>query len=439
MHSSTARASISLGAVLLIGTLIVGPQIAAGPPNLDPVSATSIAATPVQGDLTASIAELQQQLQERPDDDVKWAQLGASYVEQARVSADPSYYPKADGALEKSLDLRPQGNDDALAASGALANARHEFDDAADFARQAQEINPANPTSWGVLADALIQLGDYDAATEAAQKMVDLRPGLASYSRASYDLELHGEQERAVAAMELALDGSYSPADTAFSTYYLGQLAFNTGDLDEATTQFERGLAAVPDDPILLLGRARVYAARGEVESAVMTFERVVAARPLPDYLIEYGFYLESLGRTADADEQFATVDAVQTLFKANGVRDDLTSAHVAADRGDPAEAVEFARAEWEQRENVDAADALAWALHKAGEDDEALEYAVTATALDGANASFLYHRGMIEQALGDDDAARTSLAASLGTNPYFSPLHAPLAEKALEEVGGMP
>lgn len=428
---------MSLGAVLLIGTLIVGPQIAGGPPNLDPVAATSVA--PAEDDLTASIAQLQQQLEERPDDDLKWAQLGAAYVEQARVTADPSYYPKADGALEKSLELRPEGNDDALVASGALANARHEFDDAADLARQAQEINPANPTSWGVLADASIQLGDYNEATAAAQKMVDLRPGLASYSRASYDLELHGEHDRAVAAMELALDGAYSPADTAFCTYYLGQLAFNIGDLDEATTQFERGLAAVPDDPTLLLGRARVYAARGEADKATATFDRVVAARPLPDYLIEYGFYLESLDRTADADEQFATVDAVQALFEANGVRDDLTSAHVASDRGDPADAVTFARAEWKQRENVDAADALAWALHKAGENDDALQYAVKATALDGDNASFLYHRGMIEQALGMDEAAQATLATALGTNPYFSPLQAPFAEQALEELGGQP
>ncbi len=438
MHSSTARASISLGAVLLIGTLVVGPQIAGGPPTLEPVSATSIAAAS-QGDLTASIAELQQQLEERPVDDVLWAQLGGAYVEQARVTADPSYYPKADGALEKSLSLRPEGNDDALAASGALANARHEFDDAAEFAREAQEINPANPTSLGVLADALIQLGDYDEATEAAQKMVDLRPGLASYSRASYDLELHGEHDRAVAAMELALDGAYSPADTAFCTYYLGQLAFNIGDLDEATTQFERGLAAVPDDPILLLGRARVYAARGDADPAIMTFERVVAARPLPDYLIEYGFYLDSLGRTADANEQFATVEAVQALFEANGVRDDLTSALVAAERGEPADAVKFARAEWKQRENVDAADALAWALHKAGKNDEALEYAVKANALEGDNASFLYHRGLIEQSLGMDKAAQATLSTALSTNPYFSPLQVPFAEKALEEVGGQP
>lgn len=437
MHPSTARASISLGAVLLAGTLIIGPQLAGGPST--PESVASSASAAAVDPLSASIADLQEQLEEQPADAEGWASLGGAYVEQARVTADPSYYPKAEGALEKSLELEEENNVAALSGYGALSNARHDFDAAADYARQAQDVNPQNPTSWGVLADALIQLGDYDGATAAAQQMLDLRPGLASYSRASYDLELHGEKDRAVETMELALQGAYAPADVAFCTYYLGQLAYNDGDLEEATKQFERGLAAVPDDPTLLAGRARVYAAQGEEELATKTFDRVVAARPLPDYLVEYGFYLDSLGRTSEADEQFATVEAVQTLFAANGVQDDLTSAHVAADRGDPQEAVKHAEAEWDLRQNIDAADAMAWALHRADRDDEALEYAVKATALGGDNALFTYHRGIIEQSLGQDDEARTSLEAALQINPYFSPIHAPLARQALLELGSTP
>ncbi|MGC1207149.1 MAG: tetratricopeptide repeat protein [Ornithinimicrobium sp.] len=421
--------------MLLAGTLIIGPQILGGPSAPDPVAA-SVSAQNLDP-LSASIADLQVQLEEQPDDAPGWASLGGAYVEQARVTADPSYYPKAEGALATSLELESEGNVAALSGYGALSNARHDFEGAAEYARQAQEINPANPTSWGVLADALIQLGDYDGATAAAQQMLDLRPGLASYSRASYDLELHGEKDRAVDAMELALKGAYAPADIAFCTYYLGQLAFNNGDLEEATAQFERGLAAVPDDPTLLAGRARVYAAQGDEERATKTFDRVVAARPLPDYLVEYGFYLDSIGRTADADEQFATVDTVQMLFAANGVQDNLTSARVEADRGDPLKAVKNAETEWDLRENIDAADAMAWALHRADRDEEALEYAEQATALGGDNALFLYHRGIIEQGLGLDDEARISLDAALKTNPYFSPVHAPLARQALLDLGG--
>lgn len=442
MRHSTATATLACGAALLATTLLAGPVLGViggvgggvGSPTQDTSASASV--TDAADPLSRTIADTQQRLKDEPEDDVAWAELGAAYVEQARVTADPSYYPKAEGALKTSLELRPDGNDGALTAKGALANARHDFAAAADWARKAQEVNPAGSTSWGVLADALIQLGDYDGATAAVQQMLDLRPGLPSYTRASYDLELHGQRDRAREALELALTGTFSPANTAFCRYYLGQLAFSSGDVEEAETQFRLGLRAVPDDPTLMAGLARVEAAHGNVDEAVEGYERVIAARPLAEYLVEYGTYLESLGRTEQAQDQFAVLAVSQLLFESNGVQDDLTSALVEADRGDPAAAVEHAEREWGLRQNVDAADAMAWALHSAGRDAEALEFAVQATALEGPNATFLYHRGMIEASLGMDEEARTHLGAALETNPYFSPLHAPRAQGALAELG---
>lgn len=435
MRRSAAQISLGAGVLLLTGTLLIGPLLGSGDSSASPSPAAASAAA-VADPLTRVIADLQDQLKQQEDDDELWAQLGGAYVEQARVSADPSYYPKAQGALEKSLELRTEGNDGALIALGALANARHEFSAGADWARRAQEVNPANSTSWGVLADSLVQLGDYEGSTAAVQQMLNLRPGLPSYTRASYDLELHGERDRAREALELALRGAFSPADKAFCRYYLGQLAFTGGDLAEAREQFETGLAAVPDNPTLLAGLARVEAAGGDQAAAVAAYERVVAARPLPDYLFEYGTYLDSLGRTEEADQQFEVLAAAQRLFEANGVQDDLTSALVAAERGDPVAAVRHAKREWQLRQNVDAADAMAWALHSAGRDEQALKYAVKATKLEGPNAAFLYHRGIIEAELGMDTEARTHLQTALETNPHFSPLHAPKARAALDQLG---
>ena len=126
-------------------------------------------------------------------------------------------------------------------------------------------------------------------------------------------------------------------------------------------------------------------------------------------------------------------------LFAASGVTDDLTTALFAADHGDPATALAAAEAEFGRRQNIDAHDALAWALHSAGRDAEALPHAQQATALGGAGALFLYHRGVIEAAVGQVDSARATLARALDTNPYFSPLHAPRAEELLASLGGRP
>lgn len=437
MRRSTATATIACGIALLTwtGIAIAGNQAvdvgAGASPGANSSTSSAVAADP----LLASITSAQEHLADQPDDHEVWAELGAAYVEQARVSADPSYYPKAEGALNKSLELNPVGNDYAMTAMGALANARHDFEAGVDWARQAHEINPANATAWGVLADSLIQLGDYDGATAAVQRMLDLRPGLPSYTRASYDLELHGQPDRAREALELALSGAFSAADISFCRYYLGQLAFNTGDLDEAESQFLTGLKAAANDPTLLAGLARVEAARGNENEALQGYQRVVNARPLPEYLVEYGTYLESLGRTKEADEQFSVLAASQLLFESNGGQDDLTSALVEAERGDPAVAVEHAEKEWARRQNVEAADAMAWSLHSAGRDQEALEYAAKANLLEGPNATYLYHQGMIELSLGNNDDARTHLQDALNTNPHFSPLHGPLAEQAINEL----
>jgi tetratricopeptide (TPR) repeat protein len=84
-------------------------------------------------------------------------------------------------------------------------------------------------------------------------------------------------------------------------------------------------------------------------------------------------------------------------------------------------------------------ADALAWQLYANGRYDEALGYAEQAMRLGTRSASFLFHKGMIEQALGLDDAARQDLAAALEINPHFSILWAGRAAQTLASLGGAP
>jgi Flp pilus assembly protein TadD len=77
----------------------------------------------------------------------------------------------------------------------------------------------------------------------------------------------------------------------------------------------------------------------------------------------------------------------------------------------------------------------MAWALHTNGRDAEALEYADRAAALGWRNAAFGYHRGMILAALGRSAEAEAQLTDALAINPHFSPLHAPRARAALDQL----
>lgn len=387
--------------------------------------------------LAVAIANYQDRLRTVPADWGTWARLGSAYIEQARVTGDPTYYPRGEGALRRSLELSTTTNWQAMVGLGSLANARHDFHTALSWGRRAEAVNPAAGSVHGVIADALTQLGDAPAARAATQRMLDVDPGVASFTRASYDFEQHGQTTQARAALERAAADATDSADLAYCRYYLGELAFNNGDPAAAVVSYDAGLRADPTYQPLRAGRARAYLALGRTAEALRDYDLAVRALPLPHLVAEYGDALTATGDTAAARRQYDLRVAQQRLFTEAGMTDHLADAVYLADHGSPAEALNAARTEWAARRHVLVADALAWALHRNGQDREALQYAMQTTALGWNNATFLYHRGAIHHALGDTVQARRDLSAALAINPHFDPLQAPVARQLLDTLGG--
>ncbi|BCJ48313.1 hypothetical protein GCM10010168_77610 [Actinoplanes ianthinogenes] len=414
----------ALAAVLLgVAAVLIRPRATA-----PATPANQVAAPPAADVLAARVARAQRQLRDVPGDWPGWAALGGAYLEQARITADPGLYPKAEQAARRSLQLRRDGNSDALVVLGALANARHDFATARAQARAALAVNDHDADAYGVLADALTQLGDAPGATGAVQRMLDLRPGLAAYARASYDLELHGRIAEADDLMRRALNDAVDRHDVAFCRTQLGDLAFARGDLEAATGEYAAALTADPAALGALAGTAKIRAAHGDLSG----YADLTARLPGPSTLVEYAELLRAAGRGSEAAEQLALADAADRLFTANGGTDGLATAALALAQGRPSDAVTAARAEWTRRRHPDVADTLAWALHQDGKDKEAFRYAQRALAGGARPAVYAYHLGMIQLGLGRPAEARTELARALATNPYFSPVEAPIARRAL-------
>jgi tetratricopeptide (TPR) repeat protein len=402
------------------------------------VAAAAVAPGLLAGeDLDAGITSLQAHLRTQPRDFGSWATLGLAYVEQARTKGDPSRYPQAEKALKRSLELRP-GNDAALSGRAALAAARHDFADALNYADQALKQNPYSERALCSRIDALVELGRYDEAQKAAKTADQRRPGIPVFTRYAYVHELRGDVATARRVLDRALAASTTPGDIAYVATQLGQLAWNQGDHSTALSHYARALAADENYLPALEGRARAQAASGQQAEAIKGLENVVARFPLPGPLVELGELYEARGGegdTAKAEDQYTLVDAWTALARANGVNADLDTALAAADHGDKAAALRAARAEWARRHTVHTADALAWALHVNGKDEEALPYARQATATGYRNATFLYHRGVIEHATGHSTDARAHLSAALKLNPGFSPLGAREARSTLKTL----
>ncbi|MFF1378156.1 hypothetical protein [Streptomyces sp. NPDC058308] len=430
-----AVAVVALALALTSGAVVLG----ADEGTERPAAATGPAPAPDAlrgGNLDRGVDTLRARLRTQPKDFVSWATLGTAYVEQARTRGDPALYGAADRALDRSLKLRP-GNDAALAGRAAVAAARHDFRGALRHATDALAENPYSERALATRIDALVELGRYGAASRAADEADARRPGVPVFTRYAYVRELRGDVGTARRVLERALEGASAPGDVAYVSTALGQLAWRQGDYRTALRHCGAALRADAGYLPALECRARSRAAGGETAPAVAGLRSVVERQPLPGPLLALGELYEVRGDTERAREQYRLVDAWAALARANGVDPDLETALAEADHGDRAVALRTARAEWNRRRTVHTADALGWALHVNGRDEEALRYARRATRAGFREASFLYHLGMIEWATGDGRAARRSLAAALRLNPGFSPLGSREARATLRALGG--
>jgi tetratricopeptide (TPR) repeat protein len=293
-----------------------------------------------------------------------------------------------------------------------LSNARHDFSASVRWAGRAIKLNPYNASPYGLLGDAVFELGRYAAADRAYQKMIDLRPNLASYVRASYALQFKGQTQRAVQAMKQALKSAGPVGESpAWIRHQLGDIYFGIGMLKETARQNKIGMRLAPGYVPPRVGLAEVAIARGRLNKATHIVE--VSARRLPslEYLIKLGDLYRATGRDEKADEQYRAVARRLALYRSNGVLPDVDFIHFYADHSlRTRKALEEARFVYRNRPTGAAADALAWILHKQGESHTAWRYAKQALQSPVADGSFYLHAGLIAAGLGKRSLSETYL-----------------------------
>jgi tetratricopeptide (TPR) repeat protein len=346
-----------------------------------------------------SIAALQVAVRDNPRNSGEYVLLADAYMQKVRETGDAAYYARAEGVLARARRLAPR--DSAVYTGlGTLALARHDFRAGLAYGRRAQALAPDLVRPLGVVVDAEVELGRYDAAARTLQRMIDEKPNLASYARVSYFRELHGDLAGAAQAMRLAVDaGGAAPENVAYVQTLLGQLELTRGRLAAASRAYRLALYRFPAYAPALAGLARVDLARGRLALGIRRLRDVVSRLPLPEYVIALGEAELRAGRGHAAREHFALVRAEQRLLAANGVNTDTEIAVFEADHGSPARAVKLARRSWRNAPSVRSADALGWALTKAGHPRAGLIWARRALKLGSRDPRFLHHERVAARA----------------------------------------
>ena len=227
-------------------------------------------------------------------------------------------------------------------ARGALLLSLHEFGQARELVEPITGQDLFNSDALAVLVDADVELGRYDDAATNLQHLLDLRPGLPAYSRASYLRELHGDLAGAEEAMHQALTaGAGDRFDVATVTTFLGDLAFGSGDVSGAAAHYREALRLRPDHVNATLGEARVLAARGERDPRDQRAARPHRAGAAPGGS-DPARRLAARGRARRQTpaRSFDLVRSIVRLQQASGAVTDLETALFEADHGDPGRAL---------------------------------------------------------------------------------------------------
>ena len=363
--------------------------------------------------------------------------LAALEIRSYRITHAAETLAAARAAVDRALSLDP-ADFDARRFRASILLTNHAF---AEVEREGLALSAERPRDvdvLGMIADARMETGRYAEAVETIQRMVDIRPGLPSYSRVAYAREIQGDLPGALRAMDMAIAAG-DPSDPEGVSWCIarsGTLAWKLGRIDEALARFEAAKRLFPRSPHAWEGIGLVAAARGQNATAAAAFERAFEIVPWPQFAVERSEVARAAGRPADVRRWKAIVEAIGRLSDEAGLFNRVL-ALFEADDGDPARAVVMAQGELADRKDVYGWDAFAWALFRSGRTTEAVDAARHAVALGTQDPMLEAHAGLIFAAAGERDLAIRYLSHALSVNPGFHPRRAEEARTALSTLAG--
>src|SRR5262245_51279959 len=259
----------------------------------------------------------QRLIRRSPNSSAAYLRLGDGYIQKSRQTGDLSYLALAEQALRRSLELSP-GNAGAARHLAYVFSSRHEFREAAAQAQRAIDLDPRDSHAYGVLGDALLELGKYDDAARAFQTMRSLDGSLYSLSRLSGLKSLRGDPAGAIADLERAVVAGHSsgapPESIAWAEWQLGAEHFSVGDLGAAEARYLGALRTYPNYYRAMAGLAQIRAAQGRYEEAIELYRKALGVIPLPEYASALGDLHTKLGRTEDAKKSYQLVEYIGRL-----------------------------------------------------------------------------------------------------------------------------
>ena len=368
-------------------------------------------------------------LKAKPTDTRLELALANAYIIESRISGNIAYYDKAALKTVANIIAREPGNYEALMLKSLLQLSQHHFAEGLETAKLAVSIDSNSAFVYGLLVDAYVEMGNYNAAIDAADKMISIRPDLRSYSRIAYLREIYGDYPGAVSAMKLAIAAGI-PAEeaTEWCRVQLGRLYENMGDVKKASFQYNLSLAARPGYAYAIAGLGRIASFEKKYDSAIYYYEQ--ASNLMADLGIKQNLanaYNNAGQKEKAVSLNKALIDEMNKKAKAliddpdMGHYSDKEQAYVYLQNNNLDKALDHAMAEYKRRpNNIEVNEMMAWVYYKRNEIDKALPYMNAAFITNSKNPVLLCTAGLIYLKRGETEKGKKMLSLGLKNNPII-------------------
>jgi len=333
----------------------------------------------------------------------------------------------------------------------------------------ATDAHAPSPAAREALAQAFShhRAGRIAEARRHYERLLDREPALArAWHLYGVLLAQTGQAEKGIEAIRRAT--KLQPADAACAND-LGNACLEARRIDDAIAAYGHAIAAKPDFADAYANRARALRWRGDTQTAISDYDRVIALDPRAYRIMSergiallnlhrYDDALSALREAADAAPRDPIVqlnlgygfhqvgredEALSAFQAAIALEPRLTAAHVVIgalhhDAGRAAEAkISFGRAVEIDPRCTEALAGLAALAHDAGDFDDSAKLLRQVLELEPKNVSAWVNMGLVQLERGDAAAAVDSFRSALKANPREKRAQAHLAI-ALQHCGRM-
>jgi tetratricopeptide (TPR) repeat protein len=364
-----------------------------------------------KGDLRKATSELQKAIELSPD-----------YTEAIRILAEVHIrMGNAEGALGLLNDLvrRHPGAGYAHALIGSAYMSRKDFTKAADAYRKVINLAPGSPQGPYLLGVALRRQGKKTEAVAMFENALKMLPGsLESLDQlVSMEVERTGKWETALARIRRQIEVA---PDQAGLHYLLGLACFRASDWEQAERSLLKAIELQPEMTGSYLVLSQVYVATQKDGQALARIEKALSvnSNDVASLMIK-GSILERKNDRTNAAAAYEQALRMNPRFfqAANNL-----AVLYAKDPSMKERAFELAnRARELAPKDPYVADSLGWIVYRRGDYKWARALLQESADQLPNEPEVMYHLGMCQSALGNEQAARDALTAALATDQAFS------------------